>query len=234
MIIYLVENLINGKKYVGKDSKNNPEYLGSGKYLKRALKKYGRENFKKTVLEVCFSLEELNEKELYWLKKLGCVQNPRYYNILDTPTPIQKKHLTQRHRSNISKALKGRTISLETRTKISQNKKGIKRKPLSPEIRNKISKAHRGKKLTAEHRKKISEKKKGIPRSPHSFETRKKISAKQKKKPVYQLDLDFRIVAEYPTVSSVAKAGFNRIAVQNVLKGRCKKSGGFYWSYKLT
>ena len=41
MIIYKTTNLINGKFYIGKDSKNDPNYLGSGKILKKAFKKYG-------------------------------------------------------------------------------------------------------------------------------------------------------------------------------------------------
>jgi len=26
MVVYITENLVNGKKYIGKDSKNNPKY----------------------------------------------------------------------------------------------------------------------------------------------------------------------------------------------------------------
>ena len=33
MIIYKTINLLNGKVYVGKDEKNNPNYYGSGKIL---------------------------------------------------------------------------------------------------------------------------------------------------------------------------------------------------------
>ena len=36
MIIYKTINLITGKIYIGQDSKNNPNYLGSGKYIKRS------------------------------------------------------------------------------------------------------------------------------------------------------------------------------------------------------
>lgn len=43
-------NLINGKKYIGLDSHNNPSYLGSGTLILKAIKKYGRGNFiKKTI-----------------------------------------------------------------------------------------------------------------------------------------------------------------------------------------
>jgi len=46
-IIYKTTNKINNKFYVGYDTKNNPKYLGSGLLLKRAIEKYGQENFKK-------------------------------------------------------------------------------------------------------------------------------------------------------------------------------------------
>jgi hypothetical protein len=46
MIVYKTINLIDGKIYIGQDLNNNPDYLGSGIYLKRAIKKHGRNNFK--------------------------------------------------------------------------------------------------------------------------------------------------------------------------------------------
>ena len=51
--IYKTTNLINGKIYVGKrqSSTFDENYYGSGKYFKRALKKYGKSNFSREVLE---------------------------------------------------------------------------------------------------------------------------------------------------------------------------------------
>jgi group I intron endonuclease len=63
MVIYKTLNLINGKYYIGKDSKNNPKYLGSGLIIKNAIKKYGKNNFIKEILCYCKTLEELNTKE---------------------------------------------------------------------------------------------------------------------------------------------------------------------------
>ena len=40
MVIYISENVINSKKYIGKDKNNNPEYLGSGLLLRNAIKEY--------------------------------------------------------------------------------------------------------------------------------------------------------------------------------------------------
>lgn len=50
MIIYKTTSLINGKSYVGQDSKNRSEYLGSGLLLNKVIKKYGRENFEKETI----------------------------------------------------------------------------------------------------------------------------------------------------------------------------------------
>lgn len=45
MIIYKTTNKINGKIYIGRYCGNRSSYLGSGSYLKRAIRKYGKDNF---------------------------------------------------------------------------------------------------------------------------------------------------------------------------------------------
>ena len=70
MVIYKTTNLINGKIYVGKDSNDNPNYLGSGIVLKNAIDKYGRKSFKKEILEIC-DLSNINDREIYWIAKLN-------------------------------------------------------------------------------------------------------------------------------------------------------------------
>ena len=50
MNIYLITNLINGKQYIGVEKKYKPEYFGSGKLVKEAIKKFDKENFKKEIL----------------------------------------------------------------------------------------------------------------------------------------------------------------------------------------
>lgn len=64
MFIYKTTNLVNNKIYIGQSKKNKPEYLGSGKILKKAIKKYGIEKFKKEILCVCKDKTELNQKEI--------------------------------------------------------------------------------------------------------------------------------------------------------------------------
>jgi len=52
--VYITTNLINGKQYIGDHSTYNLEdgYIGSGKTaLIPAIKKYGKQNFQRKILE---------------------------------------------------------------------------------------------------------------------------------------------------------------------------------------
>jgi len=66
--VYKTTNLVNGKIYIGVHSTNdeNDSYLGSGKKIQNAIKKYGRHNFKKEILYVFDSAEEayLTERQI--------------------------------------------------------------------------------------------------------------------------------------------------------------------------
>ena len=78
MIIYKITNLINNKVYIGKttktiqwrfnkhlkDSYNNPN---TTIHIQRAILKYGENNFKIEEIDKASSLEELNQKEKYWI-----------------------------------------------------------------------------------------------------------------------------------------------------------------------
>lgn len=53
--VYKVTNKHNGKVYIGKRKHNNPindSYMGSGKLIKLAIEKYGRESFTKEIIEI--------------------------------------------------------------------------------------------------------------------------------------------------------------------------------------
>jgi hypothetical protein len=83
MIIYKTTNLLNGKYYIGLDTRNNPNYLGSGKILKQAIRKSGRDNFKKEILEKCNTLEELRCREIYWILYYNSRDSKVGYNIAE-------------------------------------------------------------------------------------------------------------------------------------------------------
>lgn len=81
MIVYCTTNLINGKKYIGKDVRNSPSYIGSGTALINAIKKYGKENFKKEILCYCENKEQLKELEQYYIEYYQARNSLLFYNI---------------------------------------------------------------------------------------------------------------------------------------------------------
>jgi group I intron endonuclease len=121
--IYKTENLINNKIYIGKSKYNNPTYLGSGLRITGAIKKYGKENFAKEILEEC-NESIVSEREIFWIT---------HYNSTDDITGY-----------NISRGGEGgahywETLSEEERAehnrKISESRKGQKLKPHSQETK---------------------------------------------------------------------------------------------------
>lgn len=74
--IYETTNLINGKTYIGKRQGSfDNTYYGSGMILKQALKKYGRSNFKISVLAEYDTECELNNAEIMFIEKYNPVYN---------------------------------------------------------------------------------------------------------------------------------------------------------------
>ena len=64
--LYKTTNLINNKYYYGIHSTNNlvDGYLGSGIYLRRAIRKYGKDNFKREIIKMFDNREELVQGEI--------------------------------------------------------------------------------------------------------------------------------------------------------------------------
>jgi len=176
MIIYKTTNLVNGKFYIGKDKYNNKDYIGSGKILKSAIEKYGIENFKKDIIEVCNSYKELNEREIFWINFTNAIKNG--YNIAiggdggDTISnhpnrdEICKKHSDWMFENNPTKGIKRSDDSISKWKESYGNKsEGINNpnygKNHSDETKSKISKKALGRVVTEETRKKISLSNKG-------------------------------------------------------------------------
>lgn len=83
--IYITTNHINGKRYIGQRKYDKQgkwkDYLGSGVHLKRAIDKYGRNNFSKEIIEECESKDKLDEREKYWISYYNAVDSDDFYNI---------------------------------------------------------------------------------------------------------------------------------------------------------
>ena len=165
--IYKITNLTNDKMYIGQHTTTNIDdgYMGSGKIILRALKKYGVENFRKEWLMFCEDEEELNYMERVYVDQTWVDRSDTYNLNLGGNCHC----ISEQTRKKMSIALKGKPKSLEHCLKCSEANKG---KHHSDEVKKKISESNKGKHKhwlgkhhSDESKKKISDANKGKIRS---------------------------------------------------------------------
>jgi hypothetical protein len=166
-LVYLTTNQINSKIYVGIHSTYNlnDDYLGSGELINKSIKKYGKENFKKTILYVCLSRIDALEIESKIVDKIF-VEKSNTYNMgiggitykSDENHFLNKKHSEDQKikwsnerkgtRLGFENSFFGKTHSEHSKNKIAKTRKikniepwnkGKKCKPCSEEQKKKIS-----------------------------------------------------------------------------------------------
>ena len=148
--IYRITNSVNGKAYIGQTrhdaekTRISKHFTGNGnRIIKRAIEKYGKENF---------TYEILHD---------GII--PEFLDTLEKEA-IEEFNTLAPHGYNLTTGGEGGSRSKETCRKISKAREGKKRAPFSEEHRRNISEAKKGKKrapFSEEHRRNISEGKKG-------------------------------------------------------------------------
>lgn len=81
--VYITTNTINGKKYIGKKVSPVfvPSYKGSGKILRKAIAKYGKDNFATEILQAYDSKDALEQGERDWISACNAVESDDYYNL---------------------------------------------------------------------------------------------------------------------------------------------------------
>lgn len=140
--IYKITNKINGKTYIGQHryEKLEDNYMGSGKHLLNAMKKYGKENFEKEILVSDIKTRaEADIAERNYIKKARS-EGKAEYNIVDGGEGFPGGHHTEEAKKKIGQALignqhaKGKNIgntnalgnhlSEKTRQKMGQSRQG--------------------------------------------------------------------------------------------------------------
>ena len=153
--IYKTTNLINDKIYIGQKKSEtflHEEYLGSGKRLKSAITHYGKENFKVELLEECDSKQELDEKEIFYIKQYDSQNLEIGYNLTKggdgvVGVPAWNKGITKEQDNRLAK-------SKETKQKHSKALKkayaeGRRTNNWTPEARQKISESNKRRDLSS-------------------------------------------------------------------------------------
>ena len=166
--IYKTTNLLNGMFYIGKHQTEDPNdsYLGSGVYLKRAIAKYGKCNFKKEVLYVFDSEEEMNAKEKEIIDE-SLLKDPFCYNLMlggEGGSTRNGRHHSLESRQKISEAVQKHL------TKESHETRSLRQKEVWKHLREDTDR------LAEINAKRSKSAKKNHIGHKISFQTRKKIS----------------------------------------------------------
>lgn len=234
-LIYMIVNKINNKIYIGKHSTKNPydDYMGSGKAINAAIKKYGLENFEKTIL-YCFDSEDkayLKESEIVdeTFVKRSDTYNMKCggkglcsYDMLGEKNHMYGKQRSEECKLKQSKTMKGRYSGEKNpmygRTKEKHPRYG---KSHSQDIKNKISKSKKGIVFSEEHKKHLSE---------NHWDSSGKNNPRALA--IQKIDIDGNIIAEYDYCNECCK---NENINKNTLRKYIylqKPYKNFYYRYK--
>ena len=229
--IYITTNLINGKQYIGQHKGDgNDDYLGSGDRLVMAIKKYGKQNFKREILEFANSVEELNELERYYIALANAVKDDNYYNI------AHGGYVNPHY--GLENGMYGKQHTEKAKEKMRESRKAnekLNEYHKSQEFRDKMSKVTKGnknpmsgKKHTNESKRKMSENSKG-----KTAGSRNGNYGNHKGKTVYQWeDQNMTIlVHEHPSME-IALKSLGLIGHTQMIKAIKNKTlyKGYYWS----
>jgi len=199
--VYIVTNRVNGKKYVGSHCTNDLEkdkYLGSGKIIQSAVKKYGQENFEREILKECLNLEEAKELEELYINEYNTLY-PNGYNLSPTGG-LKIKRKNGRHgessKEKIKKATSGKNNGMYGKNVylIWVEKYGEeKANELSSQRSVRLRESQKGKIISEESKQKMREAKKdfkpwnvGKPAYEWTDEMRKAASKRAKEKNNYK------------------------------------------------
>lgn len=245
MGIYKIENLVNGKVYIGQavdvDKRLNEHKRSlSGNYhinkhLQNSWNKYEEENFKFEIVEECEE-NKLTEREQYWIDYYGGINNTMNYNLREAD---MKGHLSEETKRKMSCYWKGRVISEDTRRKMRENHANVsgKNNPMYGTLGGMYGKKHTEEwKQAASIR--YSGKNNPMYGKPVNVERREKIRKANmgirngRAKSVNQYDLRNNFIKYWDYAKQASDIlNINLSGIIACCRGRAKTSGGYIWKY---
>lgn len=211
--IYVIQNNINSKRYVGKAkdiykrimqhvTQLNVKSKDENRHLINAWHKYGRNNFTYYVVEYVYeeSLElleqKLKERELFWIQKLDTVNKLYGYNMrLDSEGKC--------------------IVSNETREQCSKSQH---QRFLDPEERKKIG---------------VASKKAHIEHSDSFEQSRRKLAYARRKYRIAKCDKNKNILNIYEIIQDILdeNPAYRKQSIKSCCSGYKNSYKGYYWKY---
>lgn len=219
--VYMHENRVNGKKYIGITSQkptrrwqNGEHYCGNAHFY-AAIQKYGWDGFHHEILYTELTKEEAERMEVDLIAKYQTQDPDKGYNLASGGAARCGWHHTEEAKEKIGARTRGTHLSESHRQRIGEAQRGDK---------NHAS----GKALSSEHKAKLSAALTG-----HSVPgtTRKAISdAKRAKNARPVLCVETGTCYGSPA-EAAEKAGINRSSICSCCLGHRKTAGGYHWEY---
>lgn len=215
-IVYKHINKINGKVYIGQTALNVERRWRNGKgyktgVFKKAIEKYGWNNFEHIIVRDKLSKEEANLLEVSLIRKykeLGIC-----YNITDGGEGAYGYKHTEESKKKISNRSKGKKIPEYIKILVSERFKGV---ALTEEHKLKISIALRGKSKSEEAKLKM--------KLNHSYHDLVE---------VIKCDKNGNIICTYPSIAEASRdTSILQTHISRCARGKRPSAGGYKWKYK--
>ena len=165
MVIYKITDLIDGKVYIGQTInklKRRFSRLRFNRFLKRTIKLHGIKNFELSIIQSCSSINELNEREQFWISFYDSTDNRRGYNLQSGGKNCRVHESTKKV---LSKKCSGWHHTERAKQKISEAQMGSKHwaygKKFSSKYKENLSKSHMGNRHSQATKDKMSKTRKG-------------------------------------------------------------------------
>ena len=207
---------MKGKVYIGQTALNVERRWRNGKgyktgVFKKAIEKYGWNNFEHIIVKDKLSKEEANLLDVSLIRKykeLGIC-----YNITDGGEGACGYKHTEESKKKISNRSKGKKIPEYIKILVSERFKGV---ALTEEHKLKISIALRGKSKSEEAKLKM--------KLNHSYHDLVE---------VIKCDKNGNIICTYPSIAEASRdTGILQTHISRCARGKRPSAGGYKWEYK--
>lgn len=242
-IIYRATNRVNGKVYVGQTTdtlrrrivthKSGAKRTNLSNHFHNAIRKYGLEQFIWEIIDNARSMEELNNKEIYWISHYRATEPEIGYN--SQPGGKNRSHnkatreklsasLLALYRNGLVSAVKGKHHTEETKQYLSETRKRLF-------LEGKLKVHNLGQPMLKEDRLKLSKaaKLKYANRKEPLFRNNSHVKKENGRIVATQV----RCVETGVTYKSIASAAreydVSPSAISNVIREKIRTAAGFHW-----